>query len=474
MIGKSGKCMRRLSGFFLLLTLLVVVVFFGYHFQMTRAVKTAIEDTKTLSKQSLPLNHEVVVSHQDGQRYVYSPGHSTTDLHGQMIIAADLYEQEKPLASNDFSVLVPQAVDTGLKGVRKVLVHYRRYHRGLLSVDKVDERVIRSYHIKDDETAFTLGHLLQNYGARIDEEVLKTLSDQAVSNPEAILASIFPEDVLKDFHQTLLFSDQITYLEDSILLESPLLQTPIKVPYASLFDVIAHQYLQGKALEAYKLYEAEEKARQEAEEAARIEEERLRQLSAFDYGPVLLGERVVALTFDDGPNPATTPQVLDILARYGAKATFYVLGSAIDGNTAILQRMVNSGHEIGNHTWNHPKLTGLTAEQIAWQFNTTTDAIKAATGNLPKTFRPPYGATSAFVKSQTNLTQILWTVDTLDWQNKSTEAMMGHIRASLQPGGVILMHDIHPTTMYALPTIMDYLVAEGYRFVTISELYGLQ
>lgn len=466
--------MKRLSGFLLALSLIIVALFLVYKFQMNQAVNRAFEASKALSNGSFDLKHKKEYESGLGKRYILSPGGDTTDIYGQMLAGSDLYEKEVPLGKDEFSILVPERQDTGLKGVKKLLVHYSRYRKGLTSVDKIDERIVRSYHIKDDETQFTIANLVQNYGARVDEEVLKALSDQAVDNPEEVLSSIFPEDALQDFDKTLLFSDRTTYLEDSLLFDSPLLESAIKVPYASLFDVIDRQYLQGKTLESYDTYVAEEKARKEAEEAAKIEAERQRQLSAFDYGPVLTGERVVALTFDDGPNPATTPQVLDILSRYGAKATFYVLGSAIEGNTAILQRMRDSGHEIGNHTWNHPKLTNLAAEHIAWQFNATSDAIKQAIGHEPRTFRPPYGATSSLVKAQTSMTQILWTVDTLDWQNRSTDAIMAHIRANLQPGSVILMHDIHTTTMNALPTVMDYLVTEGYRFVTVSELYGLQ
>ena len=467
--------MKRVSAFLMIITVLLVGMFFAYKYYLNSQFNKAISDTKALAKDSISLVYQERYSFAKGQSYIFSPGDSTTDLHGQMWIPSQLYDTEiNPLSQNDFSVVVPELVDTGLTNVKKVVVHYRRYKQGPLSVDKIEERIIAAYHMKTDETRFTLNDFLQHYGARIDEEIRATLTNQAVANVDEIINDLNNYDIIDRFKQTLFMSDGVDYVEDGLLFYSPLLSTPIKVPYASLFDVIDSQYLTGSALTAYQTYEAEEKARKEAEEAARIEEERQRQLSAFDYGPVLQGQRVVALTFDDGPNPATTPQVLDILARYNAKATFYVLGSAIEGNHSILTRMVQEGHELGNHTWDHPKLPGLSADQITWQFNSTTDAIKAVTGVTPKTFRPPYGATNATVRSLTDMTQMLWTVDTLDWKNRSTEAIMANIQASVHPGGVILMHDIHPTTMNALPTVMDYLVSQGYSFVTISELYGLE
>lgn len=467
--------MKRLSAFLMVITLVIVALFFGHKYYLTSQFNQALADTKMLSKDSISLEHQERYSFAKGQSYIFSPGDSTTDLHGQMWIPAQLYDTElNPLSQHEFSVVVPEVVDTGLKNVKKVVVHYRRYKQGPLSVAKMEERIIATYHMKTDETRFTLNDVVQNYGARIDEEIKATLTNQAVANVDEIINDLNNDDIIERFKQTLVMSDGVDYVEDGMLFYSPLLSTPIKVPYASVFDVIDSQYLTGSALTAYQTYEAEEKARKEAEEAARIEEERQRQLSAFDYGPVLQGQRVVALTFDDGPNPATTPQVLDILARYNAKATFYVLGSAIEGNHSILTRMVQEGHELGNHTWDHSKLPGLSADQITWQFNSTTDAIKAVTGVTPKTFRPPYGATNATVRSLTDMTQMLWTVDTLDWKNRSTEAIMANIQASVHPGGVILMHDIHPTTMNALPTVMDYLVSQGYSFVTVSELYGLE
>ncbi|WP_283571571.1 polysaccharide deacetylase family protein [Streptococcus agalactiae] len=171
-------------------------------------------------------------------------------------------------------------------------------------------------------------------------------------------------------------------------------------------------------------------------------------------------------------NEKTTPKALEILKRYNAKATFFVMGQSAVGHTDILQRMHAEGHEIGNHTWDHPNLTKLPAEKIKEEIHKTNDLIMKATGQKPVYLRPPYGATNATVKTVTGLKEMLWSVDTEDWKNHNTQAMMTNIKKQLRPGGVILMHDIHQTTIDALPTIMDYLTTQGYYFVTVGELYS--
>lgn len=180
----------------------------------------------------------------------------------------------------------------------------------------------------------------------------------------------------------------------------------------------------------------------------------------------------MALTFDDGPDPRTTPQVLDILANYQAKGTFFMMGSKVAGNEALVKRVSEAGHEIGNHSWDHPNLTKLTVDQIQYQVNATNQAISKACGKKPLYLRPPYGATNDTVQRASGLAQMLWTVDTRDWENHSTAGIMDNIKKQLQYGGVVLMHDIHQTTVNALPTVMEYLKAEGYQCVTVSDLYN--
>lgn len=233
------------------------------------------------------------------------------------------------------------------------------------------------------------------------------------------------------------------------------------LPLKELFDKIDSKYLQGDTLTAYQTYQ-EEKAREEREKSL-----------LFGKNQVALEGKVVALTFDDGPNPSSTTRILDTLKQYNAKATFFVLGSAVVGNEAILKREVAEGHEIGNHTWSHPSLPSLSVNDIKWQMDETTKVITAATGKPVKFMRPPYGATNATVQATVGYPQILWDVDTLDWKNRNTQSILANVQSQVRPGAVILMHDIHGTTADALPAVLDYLVSQGYQFVTLSELYGV-
>ncbi|MBF0780182.1 MULTISPECIES: polysaccharide deacetylase family protein [unclassified Granulicatella] len=180
----------------------------------------------------------------------------------------------------------------------------------------------------------------------------------------------------------------------------------------------------------------------------------------------------IALTFDDGPDSDTTPQVLDILEKYQAKATFYMLGSRVAGNENIIKKMVEKGHELGNHSWDHPDLTTLPVEEVKRQVEQTQQAITAASGGVaPKSMRPPYGAINAMVNSHINLPIAMWNVDSLDWKTRSAEKVYEVVTNHIGNGDVVLMHDIHQSTVDSLDRLIGQLKEQGYEMVTLSELY---
>lgn len=178
----------------------------------------------------------------------------------------------------------------------------------------------------------------------------------------------------------------------------------------------------------------------------------------------------VALTFDDGPHAVVTPQVLNTLKQYGAKATFYVLGRNVQAHPELAKRIVEEGHEIGNHTWSHPNLVQLSDDAILNEYDRTTEAIHKATGTTPATFRPPYGSTNDRVKSLLPLPSIVWTIDTLDWKHRNADMTVTNVSSALHNNAIILMHDIHQPTADALDRVLAALQAAGYECVTISEL----
>jgi len=186
------------------------------------------------------------------------------------------------------------------------------------------------------------------------------------------------------------------------------------------------------------------------------------------------GNKVIALTFDDGPGPYTA-HLLDVLDQYGAKATFFLIGSKVSSQANIVRSIHARGHQLGNHSWSHPELPKLPVDQIADEIDRTNDAIKQATGVTPAILRPPYGAVNGVVLEQLRLrgmSSILWSVDTRDWADRNSDIVCSRAVAGARPGAVILMHDIHQTSVGAVPCILSALKQQGYSFVTVQGLIG--
>lgn len=185
---------------------------------------------------------------------------------------------------------------------------------------------------------------------------------------------------------------------------------------------------------------------------------------------------LVAMTFDDGPHHSLTPQLLDILAARNIRATFYVIGRRVAMYPQLTQRIAAEGHEIGNHTWNHPRLTSLGNSGVLRELDRTTQAIYQAVGRPPVTMRPPYGMLSSrqrlMISETRALPTILWSVDPEDWRRPGSSVVANRIVSRAHTGAVILAHDIIGSTVRAMPAALDGLIARGYQFVTISELVG--
>ena len=184
--------------------------------------------------------------------------------------------------------------------------------------------------------------------------------------------------------------------------------------------------------------------------------------------------KMIALTFDDGPDPTTTPQALAILKKYNAKATFFMVGKNVSANPDIAKQVRKEGHQIGNHTWDHPQLPKLSLDNAKKEILDTQEAIQKATGVQTKITRPPYGAINSAIQYGVDQSFIMWDVDSLDWKTHNTTAILNEVKKEVKPGSIILMHDIHQTTIDALPTVLDYLKSQGYTFVTVDELLDYQ
>ena len=187
--------------------------------------------------------------------------------------------------------------------------------------------------------------------------------------------------------------------------------------------------------------------------------------------------KYIALTFDDGPVSSNTTRLLDILKRRNIKATFYVLGNRVKGNQSLVRRMVAEGHELGNHTWTHGKLTNMSDSQVRSELNRNRDAIVAATGIKPRTMRPPYGALTtrqrSWIFKEYGYPTILWDVDPQDWKKPGVSVVRDRIVSKTRNGSIILLHDLHSVSVDAVPSTVDALLRKGYKFVTVSQLIAL-
>jgi peptidoglycan-N-acetylglucosamine deacetylase len=179
---------------------------------------------------------------------------------------------------------------------------------------------------------------------------------------------------------------------------------------------------------------------------------------------------VVYLTFDDGPTPAWTPRVLELLARYRARATFFVLGGSAAAHPELVRQAFAAGHGVGNHTWSHRRLTGLRGAQLAAEVSATSTVIQQITGVPVRCLRPPFATVDAASAEQVRalgLRLVLWDIDTNDWLRPGTGAIAGRVLGRVRSGDVILMHDgggNRSQTVAALEQVLATLSARGYHF----------
>jgi peptidoglycan/xylan/chitin deacetylase (PgdA/CDA1 family) len=185
----------------------------------------------------------------------------------------------------------------------------------------------------------------------------------------------------------------------------------------------------------------------------------------------------IAITFDDGPAPANTPRLLDMLAARGIKATFFTVGRNVQAFPNIVRRIIADGHEIANHTWTHPWLSRMGDQAVRSELQRSHEALTTIAGVAPKMYRPPFGAITArqkqWIMSEFGYPTILWSVDPEDWRTRNAAMTHSRIVSQTKPGAIILVHDIHASSIDAMPSTLDDLLAKGFRFVTVSQLIAM-
>ncbi|WP_308529047.1 polysaccharide deacetylase family protein [uncultured Oscillibacter sp.] len=181
-------------------------------------------------------------------------------------------------------------------------------------------------------------------------------------------------------------------------------------------------------------------------------------------------EKLIAITFDDGPRRETTERLLDGLEERDVRATFFLIGRQIEGNEDLVERMQAEGHQVGSHTWSHTRLTGVSADTLRQEVGRTEEALEDLLGPGSYWLRPPYGAVDAADRDLIQTPMIKWSIDPRDWEKLDTAQVTAAVLKAAAPNQIILLHDIYPTSVDAALAVVDALQGEGYRFVTVAEL----
>lgn len=183
-----------------------------------------------------------------------------------------------------------------------------------------------------------------------------------------------------------------------------------------------------------------------------------------------LTPKKIALTFDDGPNAEYTELLLDGLEERGVSATFFLLGKEVERFPDIVEKIHEKGHLIGTHSYEHVNLKNLSDEAAIEQVDKTNTAIYNIIGEYPEFIRPPYGSWKSNLDYETNMIEVLWDIDPLDWKTNNANAVAKRVVDKVQEDDIILMHDASKSSVEAALEIVDELKEEGYVFVTVDEI----
>ena len=301
--------------------------------------------------------------------------------------------------------------DSALKGVSDYNVIKQVYDLASFKVEETEKTTLAKLHLTEDGKSFTLNQLFLDTSKAKEiflKEIKAFLMDKKLDKEKL-------DQLVKGFSDQNLSTWNFDYKDSQIILfPSQKVESidEIALPVSTFFNVLQSSYLQDKDAELYKAY--------------------------FEKK----NQKLVALTFDDGPNPSTTNQALDIL--------------------------------IGNHSWSHPVLSKLSLEEAKKQITDTENALTKVLGSSSKLMRPPYGAITDDIRNSLDLSFIMWDVDSLDWKSKNETSILTEVQRQVRSGSIVLLHDIHGETVNALPKIIDYLKGQGYSFVTIPDLLDIR
>lgn len=197
---------------------------------------------------------------------------------------------------------------------------------------------------------------------------------------------------------------------------------------------------------------------------------RFEAFGATDPDEVDVNAPMIALTFDDGPNPSNTIRVLDVLSANYSHATFFVVGTNAEQYQDTLKAISAAGCEIGNHTYNHANLTTIRADEVAEQLEKVNRAVRKATGEGTTVIRPPYGAYDEELLAQLDAPVVLWDLDTEDWSSRDAQKVVEAVLTKVKDGDIVLMHDIYESTAEAVEIMVPKLKEQGFQIMSVSEM----
>ena len=178
----------------------------------------------------------------------------------------------------------------------------------------------------------------------------------------------------------------------------------------------------------------------------------------------------IALTFDDGPHPIYTPQMLELLKEEQVPATFFLLGENVELYGDVVKEIAKEGHLIGNHTYHHVQVTSLSLEEACKEIQKTSDLIEELTGTGTEYVRPPFGTWNEELEERLNLIPVMWSIDTKDWTTQNVDWIVRETVKHAEDHDIILMHDSYQSTVDAVKRVIEQLEAEGFEFVTVDEI----
>jgi len=459
---KNSKIWYFYSGFFLSICLVLVILFIAHTNQLTqeedkKQKETEIEQYKEKEKQLFSTIRESqseqgIASLEEEQNkkssrvITYTP--TSTDLNVSLApLKKDMNQKIEEIQTNKKlrkqDVLVGQIKQKSVSD--KLTQYYTVVDTYLWDESKktwFPEQEICETDVfinQESKKALTLRELFNNNEANLlaTQQIIQQKLLSESSDSEKILDAVLLMPNLS-LDQTLFY-----YQPDGITIELPNViadQQEVKVSFKEIAEYINTSFVNPEVIEGA--------------------------LSP----PLDPSKKYISLTFDDGPNPITTPKLLDILQEKQVKATFFMLGQNIAKNPDLVKRVANEGHEVANHSFSHPQLTTIGNQRVKDEIIETDRAIFQITGKLSTSFRPPYGAVNENVAKIIGKPIIQWSVDSQDWQSHNTEMIINRVDSTASKDSIVLMHDIYPQTIAAVPIIIDNLRAAGFEIIPSKEL----